>query len=125
MDRRRLWLRLLVLEVVLLGALGVFVLLESWLIRMNMETEGVFRPTLTAVLSGEFAVFLSTLVGIVAVGVGGVAYAWSAERRAWPHVLVGLMFLAFALAIMSARPSRQMRERALSAEPGRVEHLLR
>jgi hypothetical protein len=124
-DRRRLWHRLLVLEVVLLGTLGVFVFLESWLIAVNLKTEGLLRGTLAAVLSGELAVFLVVLVGTVAVGVGGVAYAWSAERPTWPYVLVGVMFLVFALMLMAARPSRQMRERALAAEPARVEHLIR
>jgi hypothetical protein len=124
-DRRRLWHRLLVLEVVLLGALGVFVFFESWLIGVNLETEGLLRGTLEVVLSGELAAFVSALVGTAAVGIGGVAYAWSAERPTWPYVLVGLMFLVFALMVMGARPSREMRERALSAEPPRVEHLLR
>ena len=81
--------------------------------------------TLETVLSGELAVFVSALVGTAAVGIGGVLYAWSTERPTWPYVLVGLMFLVFALVIMAARPSREMRERALSAEPARVEHLLR
>ena len=124
MDRRRLWYRLLVLEVVLLGALGIFVFFESWLIGVNLETEGLLRGTLEVVLSGELAAFVSALVGTAAVGIGGVAYAWSAERPTWPYVLVGLMFLVFALMLLAARPSRQMRERALSAEPARVQHLL-
>lgn len=125
MDRRRLWLRLLFLEVVLLGTLGVFVFFESWLIRMNLETEGLFHGTLEAVLSGELAVIVAVLVGTGVVGAAGVVYAWSAERPAWPHVLVGLMFLVFALGIMGARPSRELRERALAVEPTKVEQLLR
>jgi len=124
-DRRRFWLRLLFLEVVLLGTSGVFVFFESWLIRMNLETEGLFGGTLEAVLDGELAVFVAVLVGTGLVGAAGVVYAWSAERRAWPYVLVGLMFLVFALAIMGARPSREMRERALAVEPAKVEQLLR
>jgi fatty acid desaturase len=124
-DRRRLWLRLVFLEVVLLGTQAVFVFFESWLIRMNLETEGLFRKTLDAVLSGEWAVCVVVLVGTATVGVAGVLYAWSAERPTWPYVLVGLMFLAFALAIMGARPSREMRERALAVEPAPVEQLLR
>ena len=123
-DRRRLWYRLLVLEVVLLGALGIFVFFESWLIGVNLEMEGLLRGTLEVVLSGELAAFVSALVGTAAVGIGGVAYAWSVERPTWPYVLVGLMFLAFALMLMGARPSREMRERALAAEPARVQHLL-
>jgi len=125
MDRRRLWFRLLALDVVLLGTLTVFVFFESWLVRLNLETEGLLSETLKTVVGAERMVFISVLAATVAVGVAGVVYAWSAEKRAWPFVVLGLMFLVYALIIIGARPSREVRERALSATPPDLEQLLR
>ncbi len=125
MDRRRLWFRLLVLDVVLLGTLTVFVFFESWLVRLNLETEGLLSETLKTVVGAELLVFISVLAATVAVGVAGVVYAWSAEKRSWPFVVLGLMFLVYALIIIGARPSREVRERALSVTPPDLEQLLR
>lgn len=125
MDRRRLWFRLLALDVVLLGTLTVFVFFESWLVRLNLETEGLLSETLKTVVGAEWIVFVSVLAATVGVGVAGVVYAWSAEKRAWPFVVLGLMFLVYALIIIGARPSREVRERALSVTPPDLEQLLR
>ncbi len=125
MDRRRLWFRLLALDVVLLGTLTVFVFFESWLVRLNLETEGLLSETLKTVVGAEWMVFISVLAATVAVGVAGVVYAWSAEKRSWPFVVLGLMFLVYALIIIGARPGREVRERALSVTPPDLEQLLR
>ena len=124
-DRRRLWLRLLVLDVVLLGTLTAFVFLESWLVRLNLEAEGLLTETLGTVVGAEGVVFACVLAATVAVGVAGVVYAWSAEKRAWPFVVLGLKFLVYALIIIGARPSPEVRERALSVTPPDLEQLLR
>ena len=81
--------------------------------------------TLEMVVAGERAVFISVLVATAAVGVAGVVYAWSAERQVWPFVALGLMFMVYALVIFGARPSSEVRERALSMPRPDLEQLLR
>ena len=125
MDRRRLWLRLVFFDVVLMAMLTIFVWFESWLVRMNLDFEGMFGRTLAMVVRGEWAVFISVLVATAAVGVAGVVYAWSAEKHLLPFVLLGVIFLAYALIIISARPSPEVRERALSVPTPDLEQLLR
>ena len=125
MDRRRLWLRLAFLDVLLLATLTIFVWFEAWMVRLNLQSDGALTRTLEMVTAGERAIFISVLVATAAVGVAGLVYAWSAERQVWPFVALGLVFLIYALIIASARPSREVRERALSAPPLDLEQLLR
>ena len=125
MDRRRLWLRLIYVEVVLLAALTVFVWFESWLVGVNLEAEGALTGTLEMVLAGERVILVSVLVGTAVVGAAGLAYAWSAERQRWPFVVLGLVFLVYALLIAGARPSWEVRQRALSVPRTDLEQLLR
>ena len=124
-NRRRLWLRLVFFNVVLLATLMVFVWFESWLVGMNVNFEGVFTRTLEMVVSGAGVVFISVVAATAAVGVAGVVYAWSAERNPWPFVALGLVFLVFAVVIFRARPGPELRERALSTRPPDLKQLLR
>jgi len=124
-DRRRLWLRLIFFDVVLLATLTVFVWFESWLVEMNVTFEGTFTRTLEMTASGGQAVFITVLAATVAVGVAGVVYAWSADKRTWPFVVLGLMFLLYAVIIIRARPGPELRERALSTPRPDLEQLLR
>lgn len=125
MDRRRLWLRLVVLDVLLLAALTIFVWFEAWMVRLNLQSEGALTRTLEMVVAGERAVLISVLVATAAVGVAGIVYAWNAERQVWPFVVLGLVFLVYALIIAGARPSSEVRERALSMPQPDLEQLLR
>jgi len=124
-DRRRLWLRLVFLDVLLLAALTIFVWFEAWMVRLNLEAEGMLTRSLEMVVAGERAVFISVLVATAAVGIAGVVYAWSADRQTWPFVVLGLIFMVYALLIVGARPGSEVRERALSMPRPALEQLLR
>ena len=125
MDRRRLWLRLVVLDVLLLATLTIFVWFEAWLVRVNLQVEGGLTRTLEMVMAGERAVLISVLVSTAAAGVAGVVYAWSVERQVWPFVALGVVLLVYAFIVLGARPSSDVRERALSMPEPDLEKLLR
>jgi len=124
-EARRIWLRLVVLDVVLLATLTVFVFFEGWLIQMNIRAEGVLAETLQTVMTGERVVFVVILLATGAVAVAGVVTAWSRDRSVWPYVALGLIFLIYAFTIISARPSADVRERALSVQPEDLSRTLR
>lgn len=125
MDKRRLWLRLVYVEVMLLAALTVLVWLESWLVGLNIQAEGALTETLKMVTAGERLMVVCVAAGTAAVGLAGVVYAWSVERPGWPFVVLGVVFLVYALLVIGARPAAESRRRALSIPRPDLERLLR
>ena len=121
----RLWFRLVFLDVVLLAALTVFVLFESWLVALNLEVEGFLTGTLELVLGCGRAVFWSVVVATGAVGVAGVLYARAENRPFWPFVALGVIFLVYALVIYCAGPDREAIERSRARPSPDLEQLLR
>jgi len=123
--QRQVWLRLVVLDLLLIGTLMAFVLYESWLVGLNLDLEGGLSQMLRVVSDVEQALFVSILLATAVVGVAGMVYAWSHSKQLWPYLALAVLFLAFVVVIYRARPSREVID-GLSARPTLgLEELLR